>query len=759
MEKVGFTLIALLCCYSSTVYATKDYTLKYDLTSKTLNVSLGSKLILQHSPSSSMFFVGNGQVNFREFRGNFFINNYVGDKIPATSFTVNSTANSDIISFKTEQSRVKVTLETKDSHPLVVSFVTGPFFNDFWLRVVASPDERVYGLGEQYSYLNLRGRTYPIWTREQGVGRNKSNIVTFFADNLAGGAGGDYHTTYFPQTTFVSSRNLYCHYGGYNYAEVNLQPPNFHEIYVNGPVSSFYFQSKPDLKSLVGLLTHYLGTQPKLPDWVYTGAILGVQGGTEVMLQRYNQAKQNGVPVSGLWIQDWAGVLKTSFGSRLFWNWIWNQTVYPDLDNEIKLLKGNGTRVLGYINPNLNSNGDLYTQAAKGGYLIKKSDGTPYLTDFGEFNCGTVDLTNPNARKWYKEVIQTNMIDLGLSGWMADFGEYVPADGAVFYSNQTGREVHNQWPTLWAEVNRNAIDERNVTGDVVFWMRAGSAGTSKYTTLMWAGDQNVDFSYGDGLPSTIPAALNMGMSGIGITHFDIGGYTTAAQFQKFGQALVRTEELLLRSAEAAIFTPMFRSHEGNQPKANVQFYTNDFIEKSFGRLAQIFVHISNYTKSVVRDNHDLGIPAQRPLFMEFPTDDISKSVSYQYMFGSDLLVAPVIQGNVETMNVYLPPGDWKFIWDKNEYSGHNYYNVTATMGMPPAFYKKTSEYASMFSEIQTKFPPLPLPPATTTSQPITTGSPCTSGSSSSLGGVSISLIVYMYLICVILCFSPLKSFL
>jgi alpha-glucosidase len=50
----------------------------------------------------------------------------------------------------------------------------------------------------------------------------------------------------------------------------------------------------------------------------------------------------------------------------------------------------------------LNSNGDLYTQAAKGGYLIKKSDGTPYLTDFGEFNCGTVDLTNPNARKWYK---------------------------------------------------------------------------------------------------------------------------------------------------------------------------------------------------------------------------------------------------------------------------------------------------------------------------------------------------------------------
>ena len=69
-----------------------------------------------------------------------------------------------------------------------------------------------------------------------------------------------------------------------------------------------------------------------------------------------------------------------------------------------------------------------------------------------------------------------NMIDLGLSGWMSDFGEYLPADGAVFSSGQSGREVHNQWPVLWAEVNRRAVDERNKTGDVVFWMRAGGAG-------------------------------------------------------------------------------------------------------------------------------------------------------------------------------------------------------------------------------------------------------------------------------------------
>ena len=68
------------------------------------------------------------------------------------------------------------------------------------------------------------------------------------------------------------------------------------------------------------------------------------------------------------------------------------------------------------------------------------------------------------------------MIDLGFGGWMADFGEYLPADGVYFYSKQSAREVHNQWPLLWAKLNREAIEERNKTGEVVFWMRAGAAG-------------------------------------------------------------------------------------------------------------------------------------------------------------------------------------------------------------------------------------------------------------------------------------------
>ena len=78
--------------------------------------------------------------------------------------------------------------------------------------------------------------------------------------------------------------------------------------------------------------------QPELPDWVYNGAILGVQGGTERMLDILKQAQDNNVAVSGLWIQDWSGKITTEFGDRVFWNWRWNETWYPDLDKVIQVI-------------------------------------------------------------------------------------------------------------------------------------------------------------------------------------------------------------------------------------------------------------------------------------------------------------------------------------------------------------------------------------------------------------------------------------
>ena len=161
---------------------------------------------------------------------------------------------------------------------------------------------------------------------------------------------------------------------------------------------------------------------------------------------------------------------------------------------------------------------------------------------------------------------------------MADFGEYLPTD-AVLYNGISAELAHNKWPALWARCNREAVDEAERDGlvpeeDIVYFMRAGSAGSGcgsgsqRYCPLMWAGDQNVDWSEDDGLPSVIPAALSLGMSGHGLHHSDMGGYTTL-------YGMKRSKELFMRWAELATFTAMMRGHEGNRPAENWQFDSDD----------------------------------------------------------------------------------------------------------------------------------------------------------------------------------------
>jgi alpha-glucosidase len=197
---------------------------------------------------------------------------------------------------------------------------------------------------------------------------------------------------------------------------------------------------------------------PKLPDWAISGAILGVQGGTEKMLKYVEEAEEAGVVIGGVWIQDWSGKINTEFGTRVFWNWKWNETMYPGLDQEIINLKARGIRVTGYINPYLNQEGDIFKEADALGYFLRAEEGGTFLQDFGEFTCGTIDFWNPDAYNWYKDLIKENLLKFGLAGWMADFGEYTPVE--AYSSGGEGlnaMERHNLLPVLWAKMNRSDI--------------------------------------------------------------------------------------------------------------------------------------------------------------------------------------------------------------------------------------------------------------------------------------------------------------
>lgn len=648
-----------------------------------------NEVVIEHSEENPFLFVGKGCATYDMYRGNFKIEESLFERIPLINYKIENDNNVKLTMYNDGYKKLQLDFYEEAGRLVCKLNTNDKAINRVWIRLYAEKEEKVYGLGEQFSYFNLRGKNFPLWVSEQGVGRNKQTYETFLAD-VEDKAGGDYYSTFFPEPTFVSSRKYFFHTDESSYMNFNFKESNYHELEFWHVPDKFIISRKDSFLELLEDITALLGRQAELPEWIYDGVILGIQGGTDTCLNKVKKAKELGIPVAGIWAQDWEGKRITPFGKRLMWNWQWNEEMYPELDTEIKKLSAEGVKFLGYANPYLAIEGNLFKEASSNGYIVKNHIGEDYLIDMGCFYAGVVDLTNPKAFEWYKNVIKVNLIDFGLAGWMADFGEYLPTD-AVLYSGESAELLHNRWPALWARLNYEAVEERGKLGEVFFFMRAGFTGSQKYSTMMWAGDQNVNWSLDDGLASVIPAALSLGMCGVGLHHSDIGGYTTLYHMK-------RTKELMKRWIDFSAFTPMMRSHEGNRPDDNWQFDSDEDTLRHLARMGRVFNKLSPYTKALVKENSEKGIPVMRPVFLHYEEDETCYNLQYEYLYGRDILAAPVYKEGVEKWSVYLPKDNWINIWTGEEFTGGEI-EVEAKEGYPSIFYRKHSEYSKLFSEV------------------------------------------------------------
>jgi alpha-glucosidase len=651
------------------------------------DLSLDGRILLRHRADAPCLFVGRGEGRFAMHRGNFDIEDRVEERAPLRHAVVDGGR----VLFSGAEGRaprlaLTVSGDERDGRIGVESL--DPAINRLWLRVVAEPGERVWGGGEQMSYLDMRGRRFPLWTSEPGVGRDKTTEITWRAD-VMGRAGGDYFHTNYPQPTYLSSRLYALHVETTAYAVFDFREDGFHEIECWAIPERVELWARPDPAGLVGAMADRFGRQPPLPDWVMGGAIVGLKDGARSFerLERYLEA---GAAVSGLWCEDWVGIRETSFGKRLFWDWRANEQWYPGLRARIAHLRARGIRFLGYVNPYLCDDGALFVEAEAAGHLARDAAGGTYRVDFGEFDCGVVDFTSPAACDWFEErVIGREMLDAGLSGWMADFGEYLPVD-VVLSDGSDATLRHNQWPVLWAAVNARAVARRRMTGEALWFMRAGYAGVQAHCPLLWAGDQSVDFSRHDGLVTVICGALSSGLMGNAYHHSDIGGYTSL-----FGN--VRTAELLMRWAEMAAFTPVMRTHEGNRPRENLQIDEDPQALAHFARMTRVHVHLAPYLRALVAEAGARGLPCQRPLFLHFWDDERARGVQDAYLYGPDLLVAPVWRAGAAAWTTWLPAGaEWVHVWTGDRFAGGAEATVAAPFGRPPVFWREGSAFGGLF---------------------------------------------------------------
>ena len=570
---------------------------------------------------------------------------------------------------------------SKDQPSTIVSFKTA--------------GEHYFGFGEQYSHLDFKNTKPYIFTEEQGIGRG-DNPVSKFTKTF--GVCGDDFSSYAPMNFFFTEKNEAFIFSGSPYIKYDFTKHNSISVESWSKELKIKYISAANPKEILYKATEITGRMPLLPDWAF-GTWLGLQGGEAKVEEIINRALLHNNPVSAVWIQDWVGRRKTRFGSQLWWTWTEDRLAYPDFPEFCKRMRNQNIRVLGYINSFVANEGKLFEEAKSKRFLVRNTKGEDYEIKTAGFPAYLIDLTNPAAFQWMKDVIHHNLIDVGLSGWMADYGEWLPLDAQLF-SGINAFDYHNQYAVDWARLNREAIHEAGRDSDIVFFTRSGAIGSAKYSTLFWAGDQMVDWGKNDGLPSAVCALITSGLSGITLNHTDIGGYTTVDNiFLK----VKRDEELLKRWIEFAAFTPVFRTHEGLKPESNVQIYSSDSMMKFFSRFGKIHFALKDYFKELNKEATEKGIPMVRALLLEFPNDTLTYSIKDEFLLGEELLIAPVVVKGVKSREVYFPTGEWLNVWSNETIKGNRMLTINSELGFPPVFIQKNGRWYGKLMSIFEKF--------------------------------------------------------
>ena len=537
--------------------------------------------------------------------------------------------------------------------------------------------ENVYGGGEQFSYTKLNGHKLPFLVEEQGIGRgdNPISFMTKFKN-----ASGNKTSTFMPIARFVTSQKRYFEADNRGYQLFDFSEKKcFHWQQFN-PINemiSDFFTLKIDKKNWNIVSSNYFPLQPA---WMFR-TILGLQGGTDTVLQKLKILTDAGVQPSAVWTQDWCGRRVTPFGKQLVWNWQLDTVRYPRFAAFRDGLRQKNIRLLGYINPFLAENTSLDKEAVLDSTILIQNGSTkkPFLMRATGFNVHLLALDESYVQK----IVQKNLIDNGFSGWMADFGEWYPLDKRE--SSAIGH--HNIYPTLWnarqAQIAYLYTEKTKNTDTLGIFMR--STTSNYYSHVYWAGDQNTNWQKNDGLPSLVPALLSSGLSGIAINHGDIGGFTS---FKKGWFKMTRSRELLYRWTELCAFTPVFRTHEGLAPDYNMQVYSDTACAKFFARFSKIHDDLHPYIMRTYRETQTEHLPMVRHLMLHFADDPNVADLQYQFMLGSEILVLPVLKKGAKTVRGYLPKGLWQhFFTKKITESVGEWRTFEAPLGQPAVFWR------------------------------------------------------------------------
>lgn len=546
--------------------------------------------------------------------------------------------------------------------------ITGSTDYTLTARFEAYDDEKIYGMGQyQDRHLDKKGATLEL------AHRNSQASVPFMISNR--GYGFFWNNPAIGTVSFATNKT---------------------EWHAKSTKKMDYFITAGDTPAdLERNYSAATGRTPMMPEFGlgYWQCKLRYRNQEEI-LNVAREHKRRGLPMDAIVVDFFHWSMQGDFK--------FEKRDWPDPAAMVKELKEMGIETVVSVWPTIDERSENFGEMSSKGYLVRTDRGNGnHMTWMG--NTIFYDPTNPGARKFVWEKCKQNYYDLGIRIFWLDEAEpeYGPYDFDNYrYYAGPALQCTNIYPLMYAKGFYDGLKQSGEK-EIMSLVRCAWAGSQKYGVLTWSGDIHSSFR---AMREQLQAGLSMGLAGIPWWTSDIGGFVggdiTDPGFQ----------ELLLRWFAWGAFCPVFRMHGERSPwyEREQEFINNvrqltsgqdnevwSFGEENYEILKSfLFIreNLRPYIRECMRQASECGAPVMRPLFYDFPDDKMAWEMEDAYMFGPDLLVAPVMEAGVKTREVYLPKGaNFVESYTGKVYEGGQKVEAKAPLNVIPVFVREGKE--------------------------------------------------------------------
>ncbi len=362
----------------------------------------------------------------------------------------------------------------------------------------------------------------------------------------------------------------------------------------------------------------------------------------------------------------------------------WNQARYQnDPEGFLRKLAGEGFKAVTINDPGVKKEAgyEVYEEGVEKGYFARTPEGEIYINAVWPGDSAFPDFGNQEVRKWWGER-QKFLLDMGVRGIWNDMNEPASFNGPlpedVVFTDEgrqtTHQEMHNVYGHLMSKAAYEGLKETDGRRPFVI-TRACYAGSQKYATA-WTGDNNSLWAH---LQMAIPQLCNLGLSGMPFVGTDIGGFGADT-----------TPELMARWIQVGCFSPLFRNHAALGTRRQEPWALGEEVLSIYRKYVKLRYQWIPYIYDLFFEEERTGAPILRPLVYHYERDEHARECNDEFMLGSRILVAPVVNQGMRKRMVYLPEGDWYDYWTGEKLAGPVWFVREAPLDVCPIYVRAGS---------------------------------------------------------------------